>query len=315
MPASAPPSASPRTRGRLWRLAQILVVVAVLFFWGRAVWNNWPAFAAQEWHVQPAYLLASFALVLAQLFLLAAVWHWTLVRLGVRRPWQEAARIWALSQIARYLPGGIWDVAGRFAMGTRAGYPTLALSFSILLEMALQALTAALAFVLSLPFWPQLPPADGLRWAIPLSLLGLAALHPRVIQFGLRAGARLLHVELPAVTLRYRDMLFLLLGHMLTQVCIGTGFHLFMRAVYPAWPAHQWPVAVGTYTAAWLIGFLIVFVPMGIGVREGIIVILLAPFVPFAPANAVAIGFRLWIALRDALFAGIGALLKTRPGG
>ncbi len=310
MTASVPPSASRRARGRLWRLAQALVIAAVLFFWGRAVWTNWPTFAAQEWHFQPAYLTASFVLVLAQLFLLAAIWRWTLTRLGVRRPWRETTRIWALSQIARYLPGGIWDVAGRFAMGAQAGYPALALSFSILLEMALQALTAALAFVLSLPFWPQLPPEAGLRWTIPLSILGLAALHPRVIQFGLRTAARLLHMELPAVTLRYGDMLFLLLCHMLTQLCIGAGFHLFMRAVYPAWPAGLWPVAVGTYSAAWLIGFLIIFVPMGIGVREGIIVMLLAPFVPFAPANAVAIGFRLWIALRDALFAGIGALLR-----
>lgn len=310
MTASVPPSASRRARGRLWRLAQALVIAAVLFFWGRAVWTNWPTFAAQEWHFQPAYLTASFVLVLTQLFLLAAIWRWTLTRLGVRRPWRETTRIWALSQIARYLPGGIWDVAGRFAMGAQAGYPALALSFSILLEMALQALTAALAFVLSLPFWPQLPPEAGLRWTIPLSILGLAALHPRVIQFGLRTAARLLHMELPAVTLRYGDMLFLLLCHMLTQLCIGAGFHLFMRAVYPAWPAGLWPVAVGTYSAAWLIGFLIVFVPMGIGVREGIIVMLLAPFVPFAPANAVAIGFRLWIALRDALFAGIGALLR-----
>ncbi|MGC8826750.1 MAG: lysylphosphatidylglycerol synthase domain-containing protein, partial [Anaerolineae bacterium] len=263
------------------------------------------------WQFQPAHLAASFALVLAQLFLLAAVWRWTLARLGVCRPWRETTRIWALSQIARYLPGGIWDAAGRFAMGARAGYPTLALSLSILLEMALQALTAALAFVLSLPFWPQLPQEAGLRWAVPLSVLGLAALHPRVIQFGLRTAARLLHMEQSAVTLRYRDMLFLLFCHMLTQLCIGTGFHLFMRAVYPAWPAGLWPVAVGTYAAAWLIGFLIFFVPMGIGVREGIIVMLLAPFVPFAPANAVAIGFRLWIALRDALFAGIGVLLKA----
>lgn len=301
----------PARRGRLWRLAQAVVTAGILFFWGRAIWANWPTFAAQTWHLQPAYLGVSFVLVLAQLFLLAAIWRWTLMRLGVHRPWSETTRIWALSQIARYLPGGIWDVAGRVAMGLRAGYPTLSLSFSVLLEMALQAWTAVLVFVLSLPFWPALPQEAGLYWALLMGLLGILLLQPRVIQYGLRFAGRWFHLELPAFSLGYRDMLFLLLGHLLTQLCIGAGFHFFLRAVFPTWPASGWPIAAGTYTAAWLVGFLIIFVPMGIGVREGVIVILLTPFIPFAPANAAAIGFRLWIALRDILFAGIGALLKA----
>lgn len=146
------PSAFRGTLRRFLPLLQGGIILLVLFFWGRSLWANWETVSRYRWEVSPGYLFLSLFLLLMHIFLLASIWHRSLGMLGVRRPWRETTRLWALAQLARYIPGGIWDVAGRMTMGVRAGYPKAALSVSILLEMVLQAISAAVIFVLDQPW-------------------------------------------------------------------------------------------------------------------------------------------------------------------
>jgi hypothetical protein len=57
------------------------------------------------------------------------------------------------------------------------------------------------------------------------------------------------------------------------------------------------------YVGAWLIGVLAIFVPAGIGVREGALYWLLGGQFPLLPVATVALGFRLVISGRDLLVA------------
>jgi uncharacterized membrane protein YbhN (UPF0104 family) len=248
------------------------------------------------------------------MFLLAQIWRWTLGKLGLRRPWVETTRIWALSQIARYLPGGVWDVAGRLVMSSRAGYSRTTVSVSILLEMVLQTVSAMIIFLVSLLFWQDASIAGTALWAIPLIPAGLIALHPRILNAILGLAARLMKAEFTSVPLRYLDVFLLLSLHLLARVMIGSGFYLFALAVYP-WSLAGWPIAVGVFAAAWVVGFLVVFVPMGLGVREGVMTLLLGAYLPVAPATVITIGFRIWIAVRDLTFAGMGWVLGMRERG
>ena len=250
-------------------------------------------------------------LILIHILSLAEIWRWTLSELGLRRPWAETTRIWALSQIARYLPGGVWDVAGRLVMASRAGYSRATVSASILLEMVLQTISAIIVFLVSLLFWQDATVAHVALWAIPLIPIGLIALHPRFLNAILGQAARFMKVDFQPLPLRYASVFVLLLLHLLTRVLIGTGFYLFALAVHP-WNLVGWPIAIGIFSAAWVVGFVVVFAPMGLGVREGVMTLLLAPYLPVAPATVVAIGFRIWIALRDILFAALGGILQMR---
>ena len=291
------------------RLGQIVVLGLIAYFWGRSLWANWSDLSSYQWHFQPRFLWASMAILLVHIFLLAQIWRWTLGYLGLRRPWVETTRIWALSQIARYLPGGVWDIAGRLVMASQAGYPRTTVSVSILLEMVLQTVSAVIVFLISLLFWPDMTIARSALWAVPLIPAGLILLHPRLLNAILARVARLMKAEFRPLPLRYQDVFALLLIHLGARVLIGTGFYLFALAVYP-WGLEGWPIAVGIFAAAWVVGFLVIFVPMGLGVREGVMTFLLGAYLPVVPASVIAIGFRIWIALRDIIFAGVGWFLR-----
>ena len=89
---------------------------------------------------------------------------------------------------------------------------------------------------------------------------------------------------------------------------LGLGFALFVRGLAPV-PWSLFPLLAAAYVGAWLIGYLAVLVPTGIGVREGMLVLLLGGQLAFGVATAAALGYRLWLGLRDLLAAGLGVWL------
>lgn len=300
------------TRKRwLWRGGQVLLLALIVYFWGRSMAAGWSDLRDFTWQVRPLFLLGSFAFLMAHLFFLAAIWRWSLNSLGIRCNLREATRIWALSQIARYLPGGVWDVAGRLVLAGQAGHSRRVISVSILIEMILQTIAAVLIFLSSLVFWEDPTVARLGLWSIPIVPAGLIALHPQVLNGLLRVAGRLTKRDIAPISLRFGAVLRLLLAHLLGRIIVGTGFYLFAAGIHP-WEVSAWPAAVGIFSGAWVVGFLIVFIPQGLGVREGVLTFLLGAFLPVAAAGIIALGFRAWMSLRDLLFAGVGLLLSAQ---
>ncbi len=68
----------------------------------------------------------------------------------------------------------------------------------------------------------------------------------------------------------------------------------------------------GTYAYAWLAGFMALFAPAGLGVRELVLYTALSPHMSSAQALFVPAAFRLLSALRDGLMLLVGLLLPEQ---
>jgi hypothetical protein len=71
-------------------------------------------------------------------------------------------------------------------------------------------------------------------------------------------------------------------------------------------------VVVAAYAAAYAVGFLALLTPAGLGVREGVLVVALAPVLPAGPALVVALVSRLWMMLVELAGAAVAHLLARR---
>jgi hypothetical protein len=115
-------------------------------------------------------------------------------------------------------------------------------------------------------------------------------------------GLRLLRRPPLEMRLTYPGMVGMfglrLFGHLL----LGISFVLFVYGLQPVTRTMLIPLA-SAYVGAWLIGVLAIFVPAGIGVREGALYWLLGGQFPLLPVATVALGFRLVISGRDLLVA------------
>jgi uncharacterized membrane protein YbhN (UPF0104 family) len=76
----------------------------------------------------------------------------------------------------------------------------------------------------------------------------------------------------------------------------GFSFRQLAVAIHPEAQALSWIEASSIFALAWCAGFVVVFVPAGIGVREGVLTLLLAGFMPAGAALSLALLARLaWL--------------------
>src|SRR5438270_5610384 len=116
----APPSPDRRSRRTpLWRFAQIALAAVVLAFIAWSLVGNWQDFRKQPLHVQPkwSYIAASGVVVLGTYALLIEVWRRILAAWSARISFGDATRIWCVSNLGKYVPGKVWQIA---AMGKLA---------------------------------------------------------------------------------------------------------------------------------------------------------------------------------------------------
>ncbi len=280
-----PAGAVRRWGGRLFAAA-VLAAIAVVVCRNASELGRW------DWSLNVLRFTVASLLVTASYPLFALAWRQALIASGAEMPAQTALRIFARSQLARYLPGSVWNFVGRAVMCTRAGIDRTAAVGSMVLENAAAIACALLVFAATPPFWPT-----GLHVLHRLELgliaaVALVMLHPAVFARILSLAARVMRSELPDVDLSLRRVSVLIAHYIAAWLVLGIGFWMFASSVQML-PLRSIPVLAGGFPLAWVIGFVTVFAPGGLGVREGVVVLLLAMFMPVAVAGVIAVAFRL----------------------
>lgn len=106
---------------------------------------------------------------------------------------------------------------------------------------------------------------------------------------------------------------FFISCHVLLWGCQGLAFFLFIRSFFPvAWT--EAAVLTACYAFAWIVGFLSFLTPGGLGVREGLLSLLLASYMPLSQATLVALFYRVWILSTEIILAGVALFLYKKRG-
>src|SRR5688500_18994847 len=286
------------------RALQIGALALVLFFFGLAFYRLGPDIAAYQWQLDPLYLGVASVLLLVRGPLGAYGWRAIIKELGYRISWSQSVRVVYYSSFAGFLPGGMWHAVSRVYLAEKEGLPKGVTALSVFLESALVVFGAALVAPLSLLVWPEFPLWLGL---IMLAALLLFILQPNLMFTLLNWLLLRMKREPIQVSLKPLDMLRLLWPYALNWVLFGLMSFALVAALYPQLSVSQAPALAGVFTAAWLVGYLAVFVPQGLIVREGIIIGFLtgALGLPVAIAAASAVLSRLWSMLGVLLWGAI----------
>lgn len=231
---------------------------------------------------------------------LAIGWHLALRAAGGRSLPLDAACAYASSQPAKYLPGNVVHFASRHLIGRSHGHQHAVLLSAMLLEAAsLIGVALLLATIWQAPL-PSLPPgwATWLPWTAALGLTACAI--ATLWMLGRRAAAW-------RQSLRFLSLHALCaLGYFLAT---SAAFWLLAGASLPTVSAGELLAAVAL---SWVGGFVVIGAPGGIGVREALLLGMLAG--GDGPAGLlVAIGaFRLTLIATDFTLFGIAWAWQRR---
>jgi uncharacterized membrane protein YbhN (UPF0104 family) len=243
------------------------------------------------WTPDPLLFGVSCALLFAGYAVSAAIWGRMVRDLGgPRLGIAESVRLFMIANVGRYVPGKVWQIAGLAALARGRGVSaTVATGAAILGQgIALVAATiVGLGAVLAGP--PELA-----EWGRVAAGFGVAAvavgLFPPVFRTVSALWFRLASA-VPPEELRSRHALVWLVLYGLNWVLYALAFWVLARSVGVTAP----PVPVASaFAAAWVLGWIMIFAPAGIGVREGFMVALLTPHMGPGPAGALAVLSRVW---------------------
>ena len=278
-------------RSPLKRLKPLFMLIAFVF----VVYSSWSL--SRRWQAARVSLDLPWAFASILPLTLGCViqgrgWIALIERMTARVvPRGPALSLYMDSQLARYTPGMVGLPVVRMAGAPRLGVPAVAVGSSVGLEMlSWTAVGGALGFasLLALPARSGLTALLGV-WAIPLVLafaLGVLVLafadRSRLPRFAVRVlkvsgSGPLVPLGLPVAHFLYW-LTWAAHGVLLTHA-FGANFAVAASTS-------------GLYALATVGGFVALAAPAGVGVREAILSLSLAPALGSAPALAVAIASR-----------------------
>lgn len=302
-----------------------LIVVPIIFYrLLKPIWEQWDSLRS---HVEDIRwdLLAVACLMFAanQYVCRVRLWHGVLRGLGWRMPEAPATRIWIKSELARYIPGAIWQVVGRAYLAKPYGLPTSVCSISQVLEFVMNLIAAALIAVIALSIAGSRISEEAHRYvivALVLIPLLLLLLVPQIFHPGFNWLLRKMHKPQLERRLSMRRTLGLLLLACMSQLWLGLAAWLVTRSLLHI-PFEQAYILAGAYCLAWAAGVSAgAMAPAGIGFREYILSITLLAVIPPEITRAmdgptrvaffafVAVVLRLWATIGELMFAGVGFL-------
>lgn len=302
-------------RGFSWRRLLTFLVVAVAFgFLYHTAATNWAELRAFEWRVRGGLLLASVAAHVAVLTF--GVWIWSLV-LGYfgqeRRPFPALLRVWSLSNVARYIPGGVWQFLAAAQLSRDAGVAGVLALTSMIVHVLLSLLAALTVTALTIPAEALIPGLGaGWPWRAVIVVLAVLAVHPAILNGALRLVPRVLHREVLVWRGSWGSGIVLLLLANASWLLYGAAYTLFVAALTPIGLSALLPLTA-VNALSFTAGALAVPAPGGIGVKESAMTLLLAPHLPAGVAAVVSLAARLWSIVAEVLLAGLALALRPRP--
>lgn len=288
---------------------------------GFLLWNivhNWQTATSIKWD----FLNTNGLFLLLFLFLVYLVnvtsWHMVTKALGANVPLKKNFRIWMYSNLSRFLPGGIWQYPSRVYLLSRTGVSGAVGVTAVLLEGLLNLSMGASTIFLSLIFWRLPEKAAGLEkflWMfLFLPLLMFILTNQNVSTYAIRFIKKVSGREgriLKEVRLSFRELVPLSLAFLGRFIFIGGALFFLINATGIS-NFEMFPIVVGIFAFSWLLGYIILFAPGGLGVVEISLASLLSLYIPFTTAAVVAVTFRILLFFAEAIFLGISFLFLKR---
>jgi glycosyltransferase 2 family protein len=296
---------------------QVVATLVVAWFVGKALFVQWSAMRGQPIELSPnwAIIVASALVVLAAYAVLIEAWRRILVAWQTSLGFWPAVRIMSVSRLGVYVPGRVWQMTAMAAMARAEEVPPVAAVGSSVLNTVVNI---AMGFLVALVAgWRSFDTISQGRTGLGVTLLavvlGAVLLLPRALPLILSAARRVTGKDLPDVTLPHRAVYLAIGANIVAWLLYGAAFQLFVLGMTGSAPG-SYADYVTAFAWPYLVGYLALVVPGGLGVREMALAVALGTLHLATPATAavIAVSSRLWLSLLEVV---PGLLFLRRTGG
>lgn len=294
----------------------ILIAATLLFFLIKPFVQTHSELKDVTFQIQWKWLLSSFGLILFYWSIYVLPFAKLLGGIAQRNvSFHNAFRLFHLANITRYLPGRIWGFVRLLTLSERFGFCKTAVGVSLTLHVGIETALGGL-IAMSLIFSKALQGTvqvlidkiSGHAVLLALACIGILAglvfLVPSVSKHAQQFRKALRETGIPFFQKSFRKQwIYIFIGQILLWFCQVFAFFLFVKSLVSV----QWKdvgIFSACYAFTWLVGFLSVLTPGGLGVREGLLGLLLANYMSTSQATLIALLCRVWMLSAEIVLAG-----------
>ena len=277
MPDATPTSTalpSPARRSSRWIAAQIAITAIVLWFVGGKLVEQWKFFRGtptEALHPRWALVALSSVIVFATYAVLIETWRQILTAWGETLSFIDAARIWSLSNLGRYMPGvnQVFTIGAVAELARRRRISPAAAAGSAVINTAVNIATG---FVVALAAgWQAVDRLSGghafLGIVIVVTLGAGLLLLPVILPQLLMLVRRLTGRELVLGALPRRAVYHAIIGNVIAWVMYGIAFQCFVCGILGEWKGST-VAYIAVWAVSYVLGYLAFLLPAGLGARE-----------------------------------------------
>jgi glycosyltransferase 2 family protein len=289
-------------RKALLLVAQLLAAALLVYYVGRTIAEQWVALRTQPLHtdVEAGSLLLAVATVLATYAMLIHVWR--ILMPDARMPFWRAARVWSVAGLWRYVPGKVWSIGALSVLAQRENVPAASAASASVLNTLLNIATGvAVALVLA---WRWLGERGSGAQAVAvavvvLAVAGLVALPyvlPRLGAMAARLSGRDIQLRAPS----RKAIAIATAANLLSWISYGLAFMWLVRGMLGQATGAPWQY-IAVFATSYVIGYLFLIAPGGIGPREGVMFSLMTSLglATAKDAALVTVASRVWLTLLE----------------
>lgn len=283
----------------------VLIAGLIIFFIARSLTLSLRSLGHYSLEFAYLKLLVAFAIVGVLFVCYGLLWKSILASFGSVIGFRDSMRIWFLSQAAKYIPGKVWFAFGRVYLCQEMGIPRSVALFATGFEIMLVIASAVIVYAVAAVFVPEISPIG--IWINPvLAGVAIVFVNPWILNWIIKKVTK----DFSNIKLTYPRSLFLLLMYSLTWIGYGIGFYLVATSVVVTGASTIFRFGnsieeifsmIGINAAAWVVGFVSLLTPAGLGVREGISSLLSGRVLEAPYPNLVPLSARVWITICEAI--------------
>lgn len=313
------------------KIIGFFVIVLIFYFLGKNLFTNFEQIREYQFSLNYFYLALSFIFLGLGFLNRGLVWKKiiNLLQPDNNLSYLEAIKIETYAELGKYLPGKVFSLIGLIYLARDKNISKKNLLLSVIFYSIFFIVAGFILSLFLISFFFAYPVRDLLslspsfasvisNGAYSVNLFnfyligifaiigGLVAVHPRVFQFLIRLV--LIKIKSPdsvelSSGLNWPDRLKMIFYCLFTHFLFGLGFFCLINSITYL-PLQNLLSIIGVFVLAMIMGFVVFFVPGGLGIREGALVLLLQPFFPLNIAILISLLTRVWTISADVLAAG-----------
>jgi len=250
------------------------------------------------------YLVASLLLTVFYVFNYSLIWQYITTKNGCGIELRKTITIRVSSEFGKYIPGRVLGLAMVLFFYEREKKSKKVVSYCLILEYLGTVVGAVFVFIGSVFFVDVTAFEPYKSAAAVLMAIFFVMMHPKILERCANAVLKRTKYGEVVFNITYMQVFVIILFNVINWVLLGIALFLLINAAYNI-PIRQFVHVVGLLSLASFSGLIAILTPAGLGVREGIMIFLLADLIPMTVASVISVASRLLLVAAEAILFGV----------